>query len=88
MDKPLTLGLALEALRRGEELSQTEFAKRLGLSSQKLNDLEKGRRFVSPERAAAFARRLKHPIEVFVRLALQDQVNHGELKLKVSVEAA
>jgi antitoxin HigA-1 len=85
---PLTLGLALEALRKGEELSQTEFAKRLGLTSQKLNDIEKGRRFISPERAAAFAKKLRHPIEVFVRLALQDQVNHGGLKLKVSVEAA
>jgi antitoxin HigA-1 len=85
---PLTLGLSLEALRKGDELSQTEFAKRLGLTSQKLNDIEKGRRFVSPERAAAFAKKLGHPIEVFVRLALQDQVNHGGLKLKVSVEAA
>jgi transcriptional regulator with XRE-family HTH domain len=85
---PLTLGMALESLRRGEELSQTHFAKKLGLTSQKLNDLEKGRRFVSPERAALFAKKLRHPIEVFVRLALQDQVNHGGLKLKVSVEAA
>jgi transcriptional regulator with XRE-family HTH domain len=85
---PLTLGLALEALRKDEELSQTAFAKKLGLSSQKLNDLEKGRRFVSPERAAALAKKLRHPIEVFVRLALQDQVNLSGLKLKVRVEAA
>ena len=54
---PLTLGLALEGLRRGEELSQSEFARKLGLSSQKLCDIEKGRRHVRPERAAAFARR-------------------------------
>ena len=85
---PLTLGLALEALRRGDELSQAEFAKKLGLTSQKLCDIEKGRRQVSPERAAQFAKKLGHPIEVFVRLALQDQVNEGGLKLKVSVEAA
>lgn len=85
---PLTLGMALESLRRGEELSQTEFARKLGLSSQKLCDIEKGRRQVSPERAAQFARQLGHPIEVFVRLALQDQVNEGGLKLKVSVEVA
>jgi transcriptional regulator with XRE-family HTH domain len=85
---PLTLGLALEGLRRGEELSQSEFARKLGLSSQKLCDIEKGRRHVSPERAAAFARRLGHPIASFVRLALQDQVNEGGLKLKVSVDAA
>ena len=85
---PLTLGMALESLRRGEDMSQSEFARKLGLSSQKLCDIEKGRRHVSPERAALFAKRLKHPIEIFVRLALQDQVNDGGLKLKVSVEAA
>jgi len=88
MGGPLTLGMALEALRRGENMSQTEFARKLGLSSQKLCDIEKGRRSVSPERAAQFARKLGHPVEVFVRLALQDQVNHGGLKLKVSVQAA
>ena len=56
---PLTLGMALESLRRGDEMSQAEFARKLG-----------------------------HPIEVFVRLALQDQVNDGGLKLKVIVQAA
>jgi transcriptional regulator with XRE-family HTH domain len=85
---PLTLGLALEGLRRGEGLSQSAFAKKLKISSQKLCDLEKGRRRVSPERAASFARKLGHPIDVFVRLALQDLINAGGLKLKVSVEAA
>jgi transcriptional regulator with XRE-family HTH domain len=87
MGGPLTLGMALESLRRGEDVSQSEFARKLGLSSQKLCDIEKGRRHVSPERAAQFARKLGHPIEVFVRLALQDQVNDGGLKLKVSVES-
>ncbi len=88
MGGPLTLGMALESLRRGEEMSQSEFAHKLGLTTQKLCDIEKGRRHVSPERAAQFARKLGHPIEVFVRLALQDQVNDGGLKLKVSVQAA
>ena len=37
---------------------------------------------------AEFARELGHPIEVFVRLALQDQVKDGGLKLKVIVQAA
>ncbi len=88
MGGPLTLGLALESLRRGEDLSQTDFAKRLKITSQKLCDIEKGRRHVSPKRAAQFAKRLGHPMEVFVRLALQDQLNDGGLKLKVSVESA
>jgi transcriptional regulator with XRE-family HTH domain len=85
---PLSLGMALEGIRKGEEMSQGEFAKKIGISQQKLCDLEKGRRHVSPKRAAQFAKKLGHPVEVFVKLALQDQVNQDGLKLKVSVEAA
>jgi len=85
---PLSLGMALEAIRRGEEMSQGTFAKKLGISQQKLCDIEKERRHVSPEKAAQFAKKLGHPITVFVKLALQDQVNSSGLKLEVSVEAA
>ena len=50
--------------------------------------LEKGRRRVSPERAAKFAAAFGHPPNVLVRLALQDAVRASALKLKVIVEAA
>ncbi len=85
---PLSLGMALESIRRGEEMSQGEFARKIGISQQHLCDLEKGRRHVSPKRASQFAKKLGHPVEVFVKLALQDQVNQDGLKLKVTVEAA
>jgi len=68
-------------------MSQVEFAKKLGISKQHLCDIEKGRKFVSPERAARFAKILGHSGQSFVALALQDIVNQGGLKLKVSVEA-
>lgn len=36
----------------------------------------------------AMAKRLGHPIETWVELALQDHLEKGKLKLKVSVTAA
>ena len=85
---PMTFGEAVEALRVRDELSQVEFAKKLGISRQYLCDVEKGRRLVSPEQAARFARAFGHPAQVLVQLALQDAVSAGGLKLKVAVEAA
>ena len=84
----LTFSHLLRSLRETEETSQSEFAKLLGISRQNLCDLEKGRKGVSAERAASFARTLGYPEEVFVALALQEEVDRGGLKLKVSVQAA
>lgn len=84
----LTFGGLIEAMRQAEEMTQVEFAKKLGISKQHLCDIEKRRKFVSPERAARFARILGHSEQSFVALALQDIVNQGGFKLKVNVEAA
>jgi DNA-binding XRE family transcriptional regulator len=88
LGRPLTFGMAVESLRARDELSQTTFAKKLGVSRQYLCDVEKGRRLVSPEQAARFAKVFGHPTEVLVQLALQDAVREGGLKLRVKVEAA
>jgi transcriptional regulator with XRE-family HTH domain len=85
---PLTLGRAIHALRASDEETLEVFAKRLGVSVQHLSDVEKGRRRVSVERAARWAKALSHPAAVFVRLALQEEVDAAGIKLKVSVDAA
>lgn len=85
---PLTFGAALASVRQVEGVSQVDFAKKLGISKAHLCDLEKGRRFVSAERAAAIAKRMGHPQEYWVKLAIQDQVNQAGLKLRVEVVAA
>lgn len=85
---PVTLGRFLEAVRLGEELTQPAFAKKLGLSKSHLNDIEKGRKAVSPDRAARFAKILGYAEARLVKLALQDLVNRGGLKLHVDVKAA
>lgn len=64
------------------------FAARLGIARGNLCDIEKGRRKVSLDRAAAWAKLLGYADWQFVALALQDEVRTAGLKLKVSVRAA
>jgi transcriptional regulator with XRE-family HTH domain len=75
----LTLGSLLLAIRQGEEMTQIEFAKLLGVSKQYLCDLEHGRRFVSPKAAAEYAKKLGYSSQQFVKLCLQDLVDRDGL---------
>jgi len=85
---PVTLGGMIWSLRECDEISQAEFARRLGVSRSHLCDIEKGRKVVSPERAAAWAKVLGFPPTVFVKLALQEQLDRAGVKMNVEVEAA
>lgn len=85
---PVTMGRLIEAIRHGEEMTQPEFAKRLGISKSHLNDIEKERKTVSPERAARFARALSYSEKRFVKLALQSQLDQSGLKFRVELDAA
>jgi transcriptional regulator with XRE-family HTH domain len=82
----LTFGNALEAYRLGEGLSLKDFAKRLGITSQSLCDLEKGRRIPSVERAAKIATKLKEPIETWIALSLSDMIREARLNFSVEVK--
>jgi len=84
----LTLGSFLQAIRVGEGLSQTAFSNHLGISRSHLCDIEKGRKRLSPARAAKFATTLGYGEAQFVRLALQGLVEEAGLKLRVRVDAA
>ncbi len=68
---PLSLADLLGSIRKGEGLTQEEFAHKLGLSRSHLCDIEQGRKNLSPERAARYARILGYSEAQFVRLALQ-----------------
>ena len=52
--RSLTLSGLLESIRLGEEITSASFAKKLGISSTHFCDIEKGRKVISPERAAKF----------------------------------
>jgi plasmid maintenance system antidote protein VapI len=82
---PLTIGRLLEAIRLGEEMTMKEFAANLEISVSHLNDLEKGRKHVSPECALRFARLLGYSEEQFVVLALQELVDELDMDFKIKV---
>ena len=86
--KSLSLGSLLEALRQNEEMTLAEFALQLKISSSHLCDIEKGRKVVTPERAANFAQLLGRSERQFIRLAIQDNLNRLGLKFKVQLEVA
>jgi plasmid maintenance system antidote protein VapI len=69
-------------------MSQVVFAKRLGISSSHVCDIEKDRKVLSPERAARFANVLGRSQHQFVRLALQELLDEAGLRMKVVVAAA
>ena len=86
---PLSLGELIESIRLGDEESLTSFSKKMGISVSHLSDIESGRKAVSPERAARFAKTLGYSEKQFVRLALQDALNkQGLQRMIVHVEAA
>jgi transcriptional regulator with XRE-family HTH domain len=70
----LTFADLMRAWREAENMNQTVFAKRLGLSVQNLNDLEKGRRIPTPARAARIAKILGIPEVGAIQLSLKDSL--------------
>lgn len=82
--KNLSLGEFLKAHRQGEGLSQITFAKFLGISKQRLCDLEANRSNVSIKLCKSLAKKLDLPPEWLVKLALQYQIKKEGLRLKVS----
>ena len=85
---PLTFGAMLRSLRKCDELTLADFSKKLGISVSHLCDIEKGRRSVSAKRAARWAKLLGHPVQLFVQLALQSELDEANIKLKVEIKAA
>ena len=81
---PLTMASLLLTLRECDEVSQTKFAKKLGISKQTLCDIEKSRKAVSPARAARFASKLGFPPELFIKIALQEELKNEGLRLTVT----
>jgi len=85
---PVRVGRVLKAFREADEVSQAEFARKLGISRANLCDIEKGRKQVSFARAAKFAKVLGLPPELLVRYAIEEQLRAAKLKLTVEVHAA
>ena len=82
---PVTFGRALWAYRKGEEMTQTELAHTLGISSSSLCDLEKGRTIPTVRRAAKLAKQLGQSEKMWVQLAVQDSFDDAGLNYRISV---
>ena len=80
----LSLGGFLKAHRLGEEMSQVEFATFLGISKQRLCDLEKDKGNVSLKLCKDLAKKIDVPAEWLASLALQHMIDQEGLNLKVS----
>ena len=83
-----TVGEFLRSWRLSHELSQVEFARKLGISRANLCDIEMGRKGVSPEKAAAMAKTLGYSINVLVEMAVEEQLQAAGLKFNVSLKPA
>ena len=85
----LTFAKLLRATRLSDDLSQPEFADKLGISKQHLCDIEKGRKIVSPARAWAWAKKLGYHPKQWAELTLQDMLEKDGLKgVTVRLEVA
>lgn len=84
----LTFGSAIRSIRLCEEKSQTAFAKKLKVSTQYLCDLEHNRKIISPKKAKKIAEILGYSPEQFVALAIQDSLDHDNIRMLVEIKAA
>ena len=84
----LTFARLLRSTRLAEEMSQTEFAKRLGITKQHLSNIENGRKIVTPERAFKWAKKLGYHELQWAELALQEAMDKARLGVRVHLERA
>lgn len=81
----LSIARMLIAHRLGEDMSQAEFARFLGITASSLCDMEKGRKIPSPARAAKIAKKLGMIEISWVEMALQDQLRKDKFNYKVTL---
>ena len=84
----ITFGRFLLSWRDAEGTSQVAFAKKLGLSSANLCDLEQGRRVPSPSRARGIAKKLGLPEKGVIAIALEDALARNGMKYTVKLSDA
>jgi plasmid maintenance system antidote protein VapI len=85
---PLTVGQALNSHRLCEEITMADMARTLGVSRSTLNDIEKGRRRVSPQKAAEFGKALGDFPGLWALMAIREQLRDAGLDKWIKVEAA
>src|SRR5579862_9988912 len=75
-----SFGEFVKDIRECDEISQTELAKRMHVSRQFINAIEKDKANVSLEMAVKIARILGYPYEAFVEIFLNDMLRKSGTK--------
>jgi transcriptional regulator with XRE-family HTH domain len=81
----LSFGKLLQAHRISEEISQSEMARKLKISRQKLNDFERGRRFPSLRMTADVAKALGEHTPTWISVVLEEMLRQEDLDFKVTL---
>jgi DNA-binding XRE family transcriptional regulator len=83
-DINLSFGDFIKNYRLGEDMTQEELANLLGISKQRVCDIEKNRYHVSLKMCKQIAKKLNLPSEWLAKLAIQDLLESEGIDLKVS----
>jgi transcriptional regulator with XRE-family HTH domain len=81
-----SFGEFVRDIRECDEISQTELAKRMKVSRQFINAVEKNKAKVSLEMVIKIARCLGYPNEAFVEIFLNDMLRKSGIKKIVHLE--
>ena len=82
-----SFGMFVRDIRECDEISQTELAKRMHVSRQFINAVEKDKANVSLEMAIKIANALGYPYEVFIEILFNDMLKKSGIKKVVHLES-
>lgn len=82
-----SFGEFVRDIRECDEISQTELAKRMLVSRQFINAIEKDKAHISLEMAIKIARALGYPYEAFVEIFLNEMLRKSGIKKVVHLES-
>jgi antitoxin HigA-1 len=88
LENSASFGELIKSFRLCDELSQAEFAGKIGISKQHLSAIENGKKAVSPARAAKFAEALGYPADQFVIAAIEDELREAGVNLRIDLRKA
>ncbi len=88
LKEDVSFGELIRSLRMCDDISQTELAGKLNISKQHLSAIEKGKKAVSPARAAKFAEALGYPVDQFVVAAIEDELREAGIRLHFDLRKA
>ena len=83
-----TFGQLLSSLRKTDEITQSELARRLNVSKGLICDIEKGRRLASIHLASQIAKVMGYPQIVMIKYLFEDQLRAAQIKCKIKLEAS